>query len=786
MTTQPTGISKRFLARGSRHNGECYGAVLDPNGTAIAYMLVDGTRESLVCRPTPDSDAIPLCTNTYVLSPCFAGPHLFWVEHIGNEWRLKSTAADAPSPDNVSEPVPIAGRPLSLGGSSNDETAVLVWEERSGKKTRVRMVSVGQQISAPVDVTDGSYNAYDPNCCIMPDGTVRIVCCAFRGGQYRIETRAVAADGRLVDEPMRLSNQPHACLHPSVCVRPEGGVWFSYTCLDTAVTADRSFIKHHRFRAQRSFFQHNGSLYLGILDDGRTCAVHAPPDHRQKQGFTAAMFVCRSSGADNSHVLTDATGRLHLLARHHGAPNSIDYRDGADPLAAATDHPPRAPRNEHPNISLFTLDDARWAEPACLVPKAHAIGPVSFGTDGNRLRVAFTEDSRYTGWAGGGEWFDSEGQLGVGVAEVELPARAAPDYKLFPYRIAPADPPSIENPSIEKRHDGFIHAMGQTHMHSNLSVCRRDNDRDQHQNYRFTQDVQHSDFGGTTDHAYNMWHTEMLMTRKLADYYYFPGEFVGIPAYEWTGSGGCEHEGGPWGHVNPLFLEEDGDLDFVTPCDPDCPGSSLPKTWDLYRGKQIVAPPHHVADNMHWYNWEGFDRELAPVIEIFQDSRGSGEHPDAPGVTNFLHREEGHWALPELKKGKRFGFIAGADHSGIALAGLLVKELTRSGLYEAFMARRTFGTTGLEMRVLFTCNGEPMGSEIAADSADFELSVVSPEPVTEIHIVRNGEDVEHVPVAACEASHAWQATREQPGEFWYCRVLLHSGEMAWTSPVWLD
>jgi len=161
------------------------------------------------------------------------------------------------------------------------------------------------------------------------------------------------------------------------------------------------------------------------------------------------------------------------------------------------------------------------------------------------------------------------------------------------------------------------------------------------------------------------------------------------------------------------------------------------------------------------------------------------KQPWAPGVTNYFHAQDARWAVDELKAGKRFGFIASADHHGLARAGILVSELTRAGIYEALMARRCFASTGIALRLVFLCNGQPMGSEVAAGSAEFQLSVAAPEPLHEIQIVRNGEVVQALSVKGKAAHHAWQARRQEVGEFWYCRIILENSEMAWSSPIWL-
>lgn len=122
---------------------------------------------------------------------------------------------------------------------------------------------------------------------------------------------------------------------------------------------------------------------------------------------------------------------------------------------------------------------------------------------------------------------------------------------------------------------------------------------------------------------------------------------------------------------------------------------------------------------------------------------------------------------------------------GYAQAGLWVTELTRAALHEAFVARRTFGTTGLKIAVDFRCNDVVMGMETEAAHAEFRIQVQAPEAIAELQIVRNGETVATVTCDATDVTHEWAAAREADGEFWYVRVVLENGEMVWASPIWL-
>jgi len=786
---------RRVYAIAGRHRDECYNAVVGPAqaGRALAWLVVRGKRESLVYAREPGAAGRVVAADTYVLSPLFAGGFLLWVERRGTDWPIRAVNVQGGDVDHVVEPFEHTGRAVSLSSCEAGETTWLVWEEREGRRTRVRIAGLREgRFTSPVDVTDGRSNAYDPACAVAADGTVYVVYCAFLGGNYCIVLQKVGPDGTAIGEARRVSTNHGPSVWPSVAGRTGAGAWISYT--EFSAGDNTAFVQHGRSRAQHGFFGFRGesSVRAGVFDGEKLWAPFAPPQPKAVQGPLAAMRVFGSSCAGHSHIFEDYQGRVRLIFRQHNPAGEVRFPEEDRKLDRGKEVPLQ-PGQVHPDICVATLLDDGWSEPVPIVKRAHFEAPVSYSLDGDELTVAFAEDGRRTGWNVDGEWFDHEGELRVGTVTIGLSNLGKPEYELRPFVLTPTATPSMEEPDVPRRSDDFIYAIGQTHSHCNISVCQRANDREPHLNYRFMQDVQHCDFGAVADHAFNMWQTEMLAVRKMAQYYYFPGEFVAIAAYEWTGSA-VKHEGGPFGHVNPLWLAEDGDLEFYTPCDPECAGGTLERLWQAHSGQKVITPPHHVADNLHPYFWHFFDDTFTPVVELFQDYRGSAEKPWAPGVTNNMHKEQGHWVLDGLRQGKRFGFIGGGDHGGVARGGVLVKELTRTGLYEAFMARRCFATTGLNLRLKFTANSAMMGSAIVATAAELGLSIQAAEPIMEVQIVRNGEDVDSIRPAgaagetagATHVDHTWRVERREPGEFWYCRVVFENGEMAWSSPIWLD
>jgi hypothetical protein len=432
-----------------------------------------------------------------------------------------------------------------------------------------------------------------------------------------------------------------------------------------------------------------------------------------------------------------------------------------------------------------------WKKPQTLVRYGHFNMIPSFNLEGDRIRVAFTEDGRSTGYCdrGGAEWADDESEIAVGVVEVEFTGNSRRKNEFHEFHLKPLITSSIAEPYRRKRSvNEYICALGQLHTHSSISVCWRQVDKDIPFNYRFMQDVQHCQFGAVTDHSYNMWHIEMLWVRKMAEYYYFPGKFIAIPSYEWTGTpvSDVSHEGGPFGHFNPLYLEEDGDLEFYSPMDPESPGGSAPRFMKTCENLKILAFPHHIKDG-HWFNWKFYNGDIQPVVEIFQEFRGSCESRGAPGSNNSFQVDESSYAVEKLQEGLRFGFIAGADHAGLALAGVLLKKLTRGALYDALKERRCFGTTGINPIIDFTCNKKPMGTFVSGDMLDFILKVISPcGKISSIDIVRNGIKVEKRLVNKNNIIGSWSEANMHKGEFIYCRIMFVNGEIAWTSPIWLD
>jgi hypothetical protein len=213
------------------------------------------------------------------------------------------------------------------------------------------------------------------------------------------------------------------------------------------------------------------------------------------------------------------------------------------------------------------------------------------------------------------------------------------------------------------------------------------------------------------------------------------------------------------------------------------------------RGTGAIAVPHHVG-------WTGADEaahdpEIQPIWEICS-CHGCYLHAGHPLGQRGDLREQMIESV--LARGRRFGFIACSDghgllhHHGVGrkrdpfrtgLTAVLATACTREAILAALRARRCYATSGVPILLSVDAGGQPMGSEITlAPGAALSVHVVAEagEPIRELALVGADGDL------VTEAKDAPRAElRADVGAGWfYARVVTASGEMAWSSPVFVE
>ncbi len=152
-----------------------------------------------------------------------------------------------------------------------------------------------------------------------------------------------------------------------------------------------------------------------------------------------------------------------------------------------------------------------------------------------------------------------------------------------------------------------------------------------------------------------------------------------------------------------------------------------------------------------------------------------------------------------MRRGRRFGFVACSDshgllfHHGIGrkrdpfrcgLTAVQAEDCTREAILRAIRERRCYATSGVPIFLDLRAGDAPMGSELTIDAPVLVRAEAS--CATEIRtLALIGPEGPLVEAAGDGRTELSVEARVGPG--WvYARVEQADGEMAWSSPIFLD
>jgi len=310
---------------------------------------------------------------------------------------------------------------------------------------------------------------------------------------------------------------------------------------------------------------------------------------------------------------------------------------------------------------VTSLEGASWAAPRYLAARMARIDStprmapltdgvaVVFHTDGREqpdIRVmqrnrVFATDLRSSGTAPAPV---------LQPREAQRPAEARPAEAAFVERIR------AFTTTIGGRTARIV--RGDTHRHTEQSWDGT-GDGSLQDAYRYAQDAAKMDYFIVTDHnqrggvdlPYIRWRCY-----KLADLMHNPGVFTTFFGFE-------RSLGYPNGHRNVIQTTRKHPSFRMGQGDPD-----LPKLYEYGQQTDAVLIAHTTGTN-HGTNWYDFNREVEPVVEIFQGCRRSYEYEGCPKCStpgdaqadNTGYQPEGFlwraWA-----KDHRLGIVASSDH----------------------------------------------------------------------------------------------------------------------------
>ncbi len=405
-----------------------------------------------------------------------------------------------------------------------------------------------------------------------------------------------------------------------------------------------------------------------------------------------------------------------------------------------------------------------------------------------------------TGWGCRGRWVSAlrDGQTvltarrerkGIEVATFSAPIGGPPaltearvSLPRAPHRDVPPRPTGAD-PALA---DGRRTLFGDIHQHS----AHSDGCGSADEPYLRARYVYGDDFCALTDHesfiGKRIGRGEWAHLCAVANAHDDPGHFATLLAYEWTG----RMYPGP-GH-KVVYLPAGGGPIVSRDDVPD--GAEL-----VRRARELggFSVPHHVG-------WTGADEEAhdpegQPVWEICS-CHGCYLTADHPLGGRGDLRDQMVEAV--MRRGRRFGFIACSDghgllyHHGVGrkrdpfrcgLTAVQAEDCTRQAILTAIRERRCYATSGVPIYLDLRAGDAPMGSEIRiGDSVAVRATASCATPIRSLALIGPGGELASIEGRDLEGPLDG-ALEADVGPGWvYAKVEQVDGEMAWSSPIFLD
>ncbi len=241
--------------------------------------------------------------------------------------------------------------------------------------------------------------------------------------------------------------------------------------------------------------------------------------------------------------------------------------------------------------------------------------------------------------------------------------------------------------------------------------------------------------------------------------------------------------------------------------------SKIEEVWPALEGTGAVVVPHHINvtseggyQNWQVQDWQRHNPQYQTVLEIAQN-RGAFETDEPSGAT--VIGGGGASAQDALALGHRLGFVGGTDshhaqpgrntcsmagvdfhdHMTGGLTAIIAPELTREAIIQALRQRRCYATTGARIVLDFQVDGNGMGAEFTATTAEVAVTarVLGTAQIERLEVVCNGEVVSSQPASGriAELAETLPLT-ESENSYFYLRATQTDGHVAWSSPIWVS
>lgn len=693
--------------------------------------------------------AIDFGAKSFALWPrLVVGEQAAWLvvaAEVKGQWDTYAVPLGADGPGQPVQVTRDGAGNMQVQGALDGTTLWLAWSaNRDGARRIIASSVTGGQVAAPTVVSDAG--AYRPTVAVG-GGRVYVVCDRYHEGDRDLYLN-VLDDGRWTG-PRRLTTSNRFDFMPSA-VWWRGGLWLTWLSGE---------LKGYR---------------LNSLDLAQVAVAQVTD-----QGLQAPVGLAKGLGARHpSHpvLAVDAADRLWLA-----------FRQARDPQGR---------QNWDTTVGCYNGQQwGEWQQSNGVAGRAHEPGLTAVA---DQMLVAGEADNVGSRWADNKAAEDMWSRVEALALPTSDQAPAA-EVKTVPYEDAsnPEFTIAAERQrmgaergawSFEYQGQTLNAKFGDFHEHSAISICARGSDQPPEEDYISMRENSHLDFGALTDHGYNIaapiWRYSSKITRVMHD----PGRFVTFVAEEWTSNNEkTTKPPGFYGHHNLIFADpyfpqwyNSKDERYYTP----------KQVWDVLDGQNFIMIPHQLADSGTNVpvDWNYTDEVKQPVAEIFQ-ARESYEADDAPRRTKNGY--PGYFLQDVWARGIKIGVIAAPDHGGgKGNAGVLIDEFTRESVLDACRARHTWGSTAAKIAMGVTVDGHLMGDIVKqpkVGTVKVHVAVSAAGPIAAIRIIRNNRMIHTSTEAGPDVTFDFLDNAPlTENSYYYVRVERADGELAWSSPVWLD
>lgn len=693
---------------------------------------------------------------------------VIWSEREGDTWRLQGRRKKA---GLWQSPAPLTTEGSSTfhrAASSPSGEIYLVWQSFRGGRSDIYMkIWRNEKWSEEMRVSDSPANDWEPAVAAAADGAVYVAWDSYDRGNYDVYFRAWnnGAFG-----PVRaITSSPRFQAHASVAVDNQNRPWVAWDESGVNWAKDQGFLIptplsvpiHQQRNLRLAIWEGDGWRELQ-----QKPAEVFPPDMRYN--------------AEHPQLAFDGTGTPTVLFRHWSRRNA---RIIGSPMGW--------------DNYITRWSGGRWTIPQ---PVAHSGGSIE-------KHPAIARDSSGELWAA---WMTDDRPFST-----QIPANAGvycsrlgsmPSAPLAAEAFVPFVEPSVEAIPVHNDETGDVKAVrnyrilnqgkqyriyrGDMHRHTDVSQDFK-YDGSLLELYRYALDAAALDYIAATDHQagfdqeFTWWQNQ-----KLVDLFMVPGFFTPLYAYE-------RSVPFPNGHRNVIF-DHRGVRTLPIPAEEVAGKAGAAKLYAYLRENGGISMPHSSATNQGT-DWRDNDREVEPLVEIYQGYRNNYEYEGAPRSATELNPQaqksgwqpSGFW-WNALAKGYRLGVQASSDHwsTHISYACLLADSFTREGLLDAIRKRHAYGATDnivLDFRARSGNASYLMGDEFAAAAASqFSVRAIGTGAIKQVDLIKNRMFVYTARPGTKQASFEFTDREFGPGaSYYYVRVLQEDGQLAWSSPIWV-